>query len=167
MRLPDRLVKNQARGVRIAAVLCVAAALEACAPIARPVISHRGFVNDPEAVASVRIGIDNKNSVTTRLGTPTTTASFDGTTWYYISQTQKDFLFHRPKTVKEDVIAIKFDSKNLVSQIDHYGTKDERHIAYVSRTTPTRGKELTFLEQMFGNFGRFSSDNTGESPRPQ
>ena len=158
-----RLLKSR---LPLGPVLALAASLTACAPFARPIISHRGFVPDPEAVASVRVGIDNKNSVTSRLGTPSTTGEFDGETWYYVSQTQRQFLFHRPKTTQQNILAIRFDQNNLVSQMETFGLENERQIAFVKRTTPTRGKELSFIEQMFGNFGRFSSESERDQPRP-
>ncbi len=148
------------------AALALAVSLIGCAPLARPTISHRGFVPDPEALSSVRVGIDNKNSVASRLGTPSAMADFSGETWYYISQTQRDFLYHRPRTTEQHITAIHFDRGDLVASIDNYGLDTAKKVNFSKQTTPTRGKELTFLEQMFGNFGRFSTNQEGDSPRP-
>jgi len=52
---------------------------------------------------------------------------------------------------------VEFDPKGNVAGTRRYSLKDGRVVAWVSRETPTRGRELTFLEQMFGNFGRFSN----------
>jgi outer membrane protein assembly factor BamE (lipoprotein component of BamABCDE complex) len=152
-------------GVTLAA-LCIAAT--ACAPLARPVVDHRGYVPDPEALSSIRPGIDNKDSVESRLGTPTTTANFDSATWYYVSAVERNFLFYRPQVTQQDVIAIKFDKDDLVSSIDHYDLKDAKAVTPVARETPTRGKQLTFMQQMFGNFGHISAtDANPTSPTPR
>jgi len=149
------------------AALCAASAV-ACAPLARPVVDHRGYVPDEQALASIRPGIDNKDSVETRLGTPSTTANFDTTTWYYVSAEEHNFLYQRPTLKKQDVVAIKFDQDNLVSSVEHYDLKDAKDISPVTRETPTRGKELTFMQQMFGNFGRISAtDSNPETPTPR
>jgi outer membrane protein assembly factor BamE (lipoprotein component of BamABCDE complex) len=149
------------------AALCAASAV-ACAPLARPDIDHRGYVPDPQALASIRPGVDNKDSVETRLGSPTTTASFDTTTWYYISADERNFLYLRPSVTKQEVVAVKFDKDDLVSSVDHYDLKDGKDITPVARETPTRGKELSFLQQMFGNFGHVSaSTNSPETPTPR
>lgn len=138
----------------------------ACAPLVRPVIDHRGYVPDPEALASVRTGVDNKMSIESRLGTPSTAANFNGETWYYISAEQKSYMFRRPQITKQEVVAIRFDQSELVSEIAHYGLEDGRIVNFVNRQTPTKGKELTFLEQMFGNFGRFNAQTENEgTPR--
>jgi outer membrane protein assembly factor BamE (lipoprotein component of BamABCDE complex) len=149
------------------AALCVSAAT-ACAPLARPVMDHRGYVIDPQAVSSIKPGVDNKDSVESRLGSPSTVANFDKTTWYYISSEERNFLFHRPQVTKGDVLAVKFDTDGLVSSIDRYDLKDGQDIAFVQRETPTKGKEMTFLQQMFGNFGRISAGNDqSETPTPR
>ena len=151
----------------VLAVLCAAAA-SACAPLARPVVDHRGYVPDPQALASIRPGIDNKDSIQTRLGTPSTTANFDTTTWYYISAEEHNFLYYRPQITNQEVVAIKFDKDDLVSSIEHYDMKDAKNVTPVARETPTRGKQLTFMQQMFGNFGHISaSDNTPDTPVPR
>jgi len=149
------------------AALCASSAA-ACAPLARPVVDHRGYVIDPQAVASIRPGIDNKDSVETRLGTPSTIANFDKVTWYYVSSEEHNFLFYRPKITKQDVLAVKFDTDGLVSTIDRYDLKDGQDVAFVTRETPTKGKEFTFLQQMFGNFGRISAhDDQAATPTPR
>ena len=153
---------------RLALVALWAASAVACAPLARPVVDHRGYVPDTQALASIRPGVDNKDSVESRLGTPTTTAYFDSATWYYISAEEHNFLYQRPKLIKQDVVAIKFDRDDLVSSVEHYDLKDAKNISPVARETPTRGKELTFMQQMFGNFGRISAtDSSPETPTPR
>lgn len=142
-----------------------AALLSACAPLVKPVIDHRGYVPDPEQVAAIQPGVDTKSSIAGRLGTPTVEANFDGDTWYYITTEQKSFLFHRPKITKEDVIAIRFNADSVVEEINRYGLKDHRKIDYVKRETPTRGKELSLLQQLLGNIGRVGIEPEAETPR--
>lgn len=141
------------------------AALSACAPLVRPVIDHRGYVPDESELSSITLGVDTKTSVVGRLGTPSAEAGFDGSTWYYISTDQRSFLYNRPKIIKENVVAIRFDDNSVVSEINHYGLEDHQVINYVKRETPTRGKELTLLQQLLGNVGRISTEAEPESPR--
>jgi len=96
------------------------------------------------------------------LGSPSTTSTFQqwGVTWYYISKETEAVAFLAPETIDQQVLAISFDKENKVSQIKRYGLKDGKEVAFVGRETPTKGKELTFLEQLFGNFGKFN-DSSG------
>ena len=43
--------------------------------------------------------------------------------------------------------------------IKYYGLEEGKIISYVDRTTPTRGRELTVLQQLFGNLGRLGAGN--------
>jgi outer membrane protein assembly factor BamE (lipoprotein component of BamABCDE complex) len=53
---------------------------------------------------------------------------------------------------KRDVVAIKFrKSDDQVEAVNTYTLKDGRVIAYNSRETPTRGREMTVLEQLLGS----------------
>jgi len=139
--------------------------LTACAPLIKPVIDHRGYVPDEEQLQSIQLGQSTKTTVMSQLGTPSAEANFNGDTWYYISTEQKSFLYNRPKITKEEVVAIRFDENSVVSEVNRYGLNDHRVIDYVKRETPTRGKELSMLQQLLGNIGRVGSEPEAETPR--
>ena len=44
--------------------------------------------------------------------------------------------------------------------VAYYGLKDGKVFDFISRTTPTRGKEVTILQEFFGNVGRFSDNKS-------
>lgn len=127
-----------------------AAGLAACAPV----VSQRGYIPDQERVATIQVGVDDKQTIEERLGTPSNIATFDSDTWYYISSVEEQMAFFGPETVKRDILAISFDATGRVAAVEHYGLKDGQVVAFSDRETPTKGRELTFLQQMFGNIGR-------------
>ena len=122
----------------------------ACAPV----VSQRGYIPDQEKVASIQVGVDDKSTVEERLGTPTNVATFDGDVWYYISSTEEQFAFFEPETTERHILAVTFDGTGKVTNLEKYGLEDGQVVAIVDRETPTRGRELSFLQQMFGNLGR-------------
>lgn len=142
------------------------AGLAACAPI-RDV---RGYVPDGEKLASVRIGGDTRDTVQQKLGTPSSTAAFGDPTWYYISTEQERYAFFHPDITKRQILAIQFAEDGKVEDIRTYGIEDGQVIALVDRETPSRGKEMSFLQQMFGNMGALppsapgSRDSGGTRP---
>jgi outer membrane protein assembly factor BamE (lipoprotein component of BamABCDE complex) len=139
------------RGLRISLSLTVAVLVSAaCAPV----VSQRGYIPDQEKVASIQVGVDDKATVEDRLGTPTNIATFDGDVWYYISSKEEQFAFFDPETTERTILAISFDAEGKVSNLEKYGLEDGQVVAVVDRETPTRGRELSFLQQMFGNIGR-------------
>ena len=126
-----------------------------------PVVDQRGYIPDPDKLATIRSGIDNKSSIASRLGSPSTIATFDSNVWYYISSEEEKFAFFNPKTTKREIVEVRFDTDNLVDGITYYDLEDGKKINIVGRETPTRGKELTFMEQIFGNLGRFDASRIG------
>lgn len=121
--------------------------LASCAPI----ISQRGYLPDPAGEASIRIGLDTKATIQQRLGDPSTQATFSGDAWYYISSSEKQVAFFDPKIESRAILAVHFDKDGKVIDLKHYGLKDGHVIAFESRITPTRGRDITFLEQVLGS----------------
>ena len=135
--------------VALTSSVLILAGLSACAPI-RDV---RGYVPDDEKVAAVARGADTRDSVQEKLGTPSSTAAFGDPTWYYISTEQERYAFFKPDVTKRQILAIQFGDDGKVNDIRKYGIEDGQVIALVDRETPSRGKEMTFLQQLFGNMG--------------
>jgi outer membrane protein assembly factor BamE (lipoprotein component of BamABCDE complex) len=138
------------------------AGLAACAPI-RDV---RGYVPDEEKVATVSLGADTRDSVQEKLGTPSSTATFGDPTWYYISTEQERYAFFKPDVTKRQILAIQFADDGKVNDIRKYGIQDGQVIALVDRETPSRGKEMTFLQQLFGNMGAMPASAPGSNQGP-
>ena len=114
-----------------------------------PVLNQRGYLPDPIGEASIKVGTDTKTTIQQRLGDPSTQATFNGDAWYYISTQEKTIAFFDPRIETREVLAIHFDKDGKVTDIRHYGLHDGHVVAFETRTTPARGRELTFLQQLF------------------
>lgn len=135
-------------------------ALAAC----EPRVDQRGHVATPGAMEKLQPGQQTRNDVLTLLGSPSTTATFDDETWYYISQRVETTAFLAPDTTDQTVTALKFDNAGVLKDMTTYTLKDGRAIEMVDRKTPTAGKELTIIEQIFGNVGRFGGGGGYTAP---
>ncbi len=140
---------------------CLVAGVAACTPIAE----QRGTLPDPDAIASIKPGMESRNAVFEKLGPPSNIATFDDKTWYYIATRIETVAFYEPNVVDQQVVAISFDDSGVVESVRRYGLDDARDIDPVDRITPTSGKSLTFLQQMLGNIGRFAQRNTKKTPQ--
>lgn len=130
-----------------------------------PTVSQRGYVPNEDLLKEIRVGIDNKDSVLTTFGSPSTVSSVDAAAWYYISSIHEQLAFFREEAVDREIVAVYFDEDGNVKQLGYYGMEDGKVVNFIDRETPTRGKELTFLQQMFGNIGRFG-DGARADPTP-
>lgn len=149
--LKTRTAHRRLRGVLMLGA--AAALLAACSPR----IDTRGNLPDPETVLEVQPGVHDRNQVVNILGTPSTVATFEDDTWYYVSRRTEQVAFFKPEVVDQQVLVVKFDGDGLVSDMKVYGLEDGQVIEPVDRVTPTSGRDLTVLQQIFGNIGRFNT----------
>jgi len=117
----------------------------------------RGNLPDPDSVLQVQPGIDNRQRVADLLGSPSAISTFNDKTWYYISKRTKQVAFFDPEVLDQEVLIIKFDDTGTVSDMKLLGLQDARQVVPNPNETPTSGRELTILQQIIGNVGRFGN----------
>ena len=116
-----------------------------------PSSTYQGFQIVDQAPADVKVG-EARSAVLARLGSPTAKSTFDNDTWYYMSQLASHTAFYHPRVNRRDVTAISFTKgADQVAAVNTYSLKDGRVIAFNGRETPTRGREMTVLEQLLGS----------------
>jgi outer membrane protein assembly factor BamE (lipoprotein component of BamABCDE complex) len=118
---------------------------------------QNGYVIDDYTLDQIRPGVTDRDSVATLLGTPTTSATFGDGTWYYISRKAEQFAFLDEEVTEQRVVAVRFSDAGIVDEVKRYSIEDGKIVEPVDRITPTRGREMTVLEQLFGNLGRFNN----------
>jgi len=155
---------------RRAAYVVIAASLLATAACA-PITSYSGFQAIESDPKDVKVGTDTKSTVRGKLGSPSATSTFDPNVWFYMNQIKQRVAFRRPQVVNRNITAITFNKESeQVESVNNYTLKDGKVIAFNGRETPTRGRELTILEQLLGNVGRGSmlprDDETVPGNRP-
>jgi outer membrane protein assembly factor BamE (lipoprotein component of BamABCDE complex) len=141
----------------LVAGLLTIAGLPACAPQ----VDQRGNLPEPDKLAEIRPGATTRDEVTKILGTPSSTSIFNEKTWYYISRRTKQVAFFDPNVTDQQVYIVNFDDRGVVKAVDHRNLKDARDIEPAPGATPAPGRELTFLEQIIGNVGRFTKSSSG------
>lgn len=128
-------------------------------------VDQRGFAATPGSVEKLEVGTQSREDVVRLIGSPSAVATFNPNVWYYISETQEYWAFTKPKISAQKVIQVTFNDAGRVEGIKNYDLKDAQDIQMVARITPTSGKELTILEQILGNVGRFSGPKgSGDNP---
>ncbi len=122
----------------------------------------QGYVVDQQSLDLVPVG-SSREQVLLALGSPSTTATFDNEVFYYISQTRKrPVAFMNAKLVDQRILAVYFNKDGRVDNIANYGLKDGKVFDFISRTTPTYGRDQNFLAQMLsgvGNIGQSTAKN--------
>jgi outer membrane protein assembly factor BamE (lipoprotein component of BamABCDE complex) len=114
-------------------------------------------------LAQIQPGKTSRDEVQALLGTPSATATFGGESWQYISARTETTAFFKPEVKERKVVSITFDRSGLVKDVVQRGLEDGIAVDAVERETPTAGKELSILEQLVGNIGKFSKDPGGKT----
>ena len=145
----------------LALILSASVALTGC----NPVLRTHGYLATEDKPQEVEAGSDTKASVLARLGNPSVRGTFDEEletdTWYYMTTVRQRFAYLRPLNEDRTITAVSFNDDGQVVKVAEYGLEDGRYVNYVDRKTPTRGRELSALEQIFGTIGRLPTDRIG------
>jgi len=139
-------------------VLAAAAVLSGCSRD----IDHRGYQARAQDLQKLRTGM-TKQEVRSALGSPSTTATVQhqGDSFYYISSRVKTSAFLDNEELDRQILAVRFSQFDQVQSFGQYTLQDGNIIDMNSRETPSRGRELTILQQMFGNLGNFTPNDSG------
>ena len=129
-------------------------AIAACGPVT----ATRGNLVDNDRLQQIEVGQTTVNDVFALLGTPTSVSTFDERTWYYIGERTEQLAFLDPDITERRVLMIRFDEVGTVTELNELDAEDAIDVDPVSRATPTLGRQITILEQLLGNVGRFTED---------
>jgi outer membrane protein assembly factor BamE (lipoprotein component of BamABCDE complex) len=110
---------------------------------------QKGYIVPDGALEQIPVG-STQEQVLIVLGTPSTVATVSGEAFYYISQRAERLIGFMPQQVTDQrVVAVYFDKNRRVERLANYGLKDGRVFDFVSRTTPTGGKDVAYLNAIF------------------
>lgn len=141
---------NMARPLALA--IALAAALGACTT---QTVKH-GHLFTPNDIAQVQPGMSTEQ-VTGLLGTPDTTSTDGGQSFYYISSTAQGATFLQPTEVDRSVLAVYFNELGSVDQVANYSMQDGKVIDTIARKTPAAKRDRTFIESIFKGVGKKKS----------
>ena len=110
---------------------------------------RKGYIVPDGALEQIPVG-STQEQVLIVLGTPSTVATVSGEAFYYISQRSERLIGFKPQQVTDQrVVAVYFDKNRRVERLANYGMKDGKVFDFVSRTTPTGGKDVAYLNAIF------------------
>lgn len=101
-------------------------------------------------------GTSTEADVTALIGSPTAKATFDPNTWLYISELTHIRIASTLGYDRQAVVVLTFDDHGVLRGIKKLNEENGLPMTMVARTTPSPGTEASFLQQLFGNVGRFN-----------
>lgn len=138
--------------VPVVAAAVIGLSLSACTSGLSVVQSRaHGYDLSEDAVKQIRIG-QSAALVNAVLGSPQLTNNFaTETAWYYWGEKVQQTAFGLELSKQRTVLAIYFDKKMKVKDLERLGVQDGKVITMESRRTPSYGEDRTFLESIINS----------------
>ncbi|MFN3292897.1 MAG: outer membrane protein assembly factor BamE [Gemmobacter sp.] len=127
-------------------------ALGACTEIVR----NHGYTPSEEDLATIAVGKDTRDTVAFKVGRPSAGGLMQDGGWYYVQSRWSHRGASAPKEVDRQVVAVSFDPRGRVSNIERFGLADGQVVALSRRVTDTNIKGIGLIRQLMGNLGRFN-----------
>ena len=120
---------------------------------------NHGYVPEQSALDDVVVGRDTRETVALIIGQPGTTGIVDDSGWFYVRSDYERFLWREPKEVDRQVVAVSFTEEGVVSNIERFGLEEGRVVVLNRRVTDSNTQGVSFLRQLFSNFGTFNASD--------
>lgn len=125
--------------------------VSACAPQMR----YHGFAPADDELSQIQVGRDTREQVVERLGRPGMGGVLEGSGIFYVQSDWRHEHWRPPVEQDRQVVAISFDGRDRVSNIERFGLRDGEVVA-LSRRVTDMGSQPGILSQVFRVFGQFT-----------
>jgi outer membrane protein assembly factor BamE (lipoprotein component of BamABCDE complex) len=135
--------------IRFSALLVAALILASCTVQFR----NHGYVPSEAELANIIVGSDTRDTVASLIGRPTAQGVLESSGWYYVESRFRHFAYQAPRKISRQVVAISFDARGRVANIERFGLQDGRVIALSRRITKSSIGKIPLLRGLLGNIG--------------
>ncbi|CUH66585.1 SmpA / OmlA family protein [Thalassovita gelatinovora] len=123
---------------------------------------NHGYVPPEDDLSAITVGVDTRDSVAESIGTPGAAGVLNDSGYYYVQSRMRHFAYRRPEVTDREVVAISFDKRGVVSNVERFTLEDGRVVPLTRRVTSSNVTNKGFLRQLLGNIGRVrASDFAG------
>ena len=149
--------KASRSGLRFAIAAAALLSLGACSASYR----NHGYVPPQEDLEQISIGVDTRASVQETLGPAASSSVVGDTGLYYVRSRVRSFAIMEPQVIEREVIAISFDGRGVVRNVERFGLEKGQVVPLARRVTDSGVTNKTFLRQLLGNLGRYNPQGLG------
>ena len=125
-----------------------------CAPITKV----SGYVPMQMELEQLRVGSSTKKEVLKKLGEPLNYRSDPSGTLLFVQQKVEAVAFLRPRVIERAVIKLTFNDNDILSNIEKSSSTNNGPFKIEEQLVVSKGRKLSFWQQMFGNIGNFSAE---------
>jgi len=119
-----------------------------------PTYRNHGYIPPEEELQKLAVGVDTRAMVESSVGPPTAGGVLSGGDFYYVRSRTKTVGIRETREINRQVLAISFDSRGVVRNIERFGLKNGRVVPLTRRVTASGVSDTSLLRQLTGNIGR-------------
>lgn len=134
-------------------VILLVGGLIACTPQFR----NHGYAPSDADLAQIVVGADTRETVARIVGRPTSSGLLDESGWYYVESRFRNQSYQAPREINRELVAVSFDSRGRVSNVERFGLKDGNVIRLSRRVTKNTAERSVLLAQLLRNLGQFTT----------
>ncbi|MBF92120.1 MAG: hypothetical protein CMP34_04870 [Rickettsiales bacterium] len=112
-----------------------------------------GNLPSADLVSIIKLGKDNKESISKILGEPSFQGTLGDNSFYYLGRVNSQIAFLKPDLEQQIILELNFDKKDKLKKIFVYDEKQTINIAMSPKETQLAGYKQSLLRQILGNFG--------------
>lgn len=157
------------RGIEIRSVLravalcCGLVAIAACTETYR----NSGYVPSEDELEQVQVGKSDRAFVEETVGRPVAQGVIRDDTWYFVGTRWEYYAYRAPKPIERQVVAISFNDRGTVGNVERFSLEDGRVVALNRRVTDSNIEGVSFLRQLLGNLGNIGPESFSGAPPSQ
>ena len=137
------------------ALLAMAAGLAACSPQVR----FHGFTPGAAELEAIEVGRATRDDVAAAIGPPGATGVLHDGAWFYVASRWEQRPPRPSVEVAREMVAISFDNRGVVANIERFGLEDGTAVPLSRRVTETTVRGQGFFAQILRNVGRFGAED--------
>lgn len=122
-----------------------------------PTFTDHGYIPIQDELDEVVVGVDTRGSIEGLLGVPSSSGVMVEGDWYYIRTRIRSYAFYEPKIVEREMVAVSFDSSDVVENVERFGLENGKVVTISRRVTDQPIKGPSFLGQILGNIGNLNA----------
>nr|WP_170610518.1 outer membrane protein assembly factor BamE [uncultured Ruegeria sp.] len=120
---------------------------------------NHGYIPPAEELAEIKVGVDTRDSVAEAVGAPTSTGVVRDSGYYYVASRVRFYGPKKPEVVSRELLAISFDQRGVVRNIERFGLEDGIVVPLERRVTESNIEDQGLIRQLIGNIGNFNPAN--------
>ncbi len=119
-------------------------------------VETRGYVTKFSDFKQIVAGKSTKDEVQSLLGSPTTKSVYGKEQWIYAGIEETKETFYEPEVKNYEAYIVTFDDSGTVERLERKGSNSLQNVDVSEDKTLTGGSELTVMQQLLGNLGKFN-----------